>query len=116
MNTTQEFVYCLEGDIKNNKAIIYNIYQPKQTELYGNDVIYASCHSIISKLNPTSLILGTIHNHPHGVCEFGLQDAYTLGKSQDIIAGIICDDDTFMFFSGNSLKDSLRVEIFEVLK
>lgn len=110
--STDEFVLCLKGDIKDNVAVIDSYDYPDKFEANENDIYFSECDrfSFLSAFKKIKH-LGTIHNHPNGVCHLGYMDCYTFGKTNDAITGIICGSDNIHFYTPISLIESINHEI-----
>lgn len=99
-----EFIYCLKGNINQDYGY-YNITDMIETEVLEaeNDfIVYIECEKSYDNL-------GTIHSHPGGYCDFSRQDYYSFGSSGDLINGIICGKDKFVFIDYLNLYESMEV-------
>lgn len=81
-----EFVYCLDGVLKNDTFIITNWYQPKITSASQINVVHEPCSSIAN-----------IHSHPangrkdiDNLCSFSRKDYYSAGSQGFILIGLVC--------------------------
>lgn len=99
----KEFVYCLNGVIDENTAVITNY---EEAEIIGESI---EDYSIQVKCPFNSI--GTIHNHPSGICSLSDVDSYTFGNSRHEIIGIICNFEDIHFYSPSSLANSIEIII-----
>ena len=76
-------------------------------------MIFAGCKKDILNTILGNRNLGTIHNHPNGVCHLGEYDYYSFGSSEDMVMGIICNkEDGIYFFTPSSLISSVDLNIY----
>ena len=99
-----EFVVCIKGNYNNGR---YQIYDIEEIPTVSKSVAAIEAQSC-SKLNH----LGTIHSHPGGVCEPSKQDIYTFGQKNDILMGVICEKDTYGFYT----KKNFDMSMFYIIK
>jgi len=100
-NQKTEFLLCLKGKIKDGVGYIDDAIE-SNVITFNEEGIEAGC--------PFSTF-GTIHNHNNFVCKLSSQDLYTFGISRDSMMGIICGGDKIVFYTPNSLKQSVDVKI-----
>ncbi len=101
-----EFVACIKGKYNNGR---YQIYDIEELPTISRSVAAIEAKGC-SKINN----LGTIHSHPNGVCEPSKQDIYAFGQKKDLIMGIICNKDTYGFYTKKNFDRSMFYVIKDV--
>lgn len=115
-NPDSEELLCLYGRIDKGTAIINRVvFAPV---LYYDVPIPGDIGVVASRCKepvfPFSLfvksdLLGTLHNHPNGVCNLGEFDLYSFGASHNKLAGIVCGVDSIVFYTPNDVTSSVEV-------
>lgn len=98
-----EVVYCLDGYRNNNVVRITGIYEPEVIQATGNQVIFLSCTGVSN--------VGTIHKHPSEICDLSREDTFVFGKTNDLLMGIVCGQDNFVFFPPTDLNNGINPTI-----
>ena len=117
--STEEFVWCLEGEVVGGVVFVTGYFVPEVSESSEGEVHYASCKSGGWNNVKYGLFLlddgvvGTVHNHINGNCMMSFRDAYTFGSSDDELMGIICDSGEYSFYGYNNLIEGTILEVVE---
>lgn len=94
-----ESVACLKGKYVKGK---YQIYALEVPEIYSTSP-FAVESGQCARYNT----VGTIHSHPAGICNLSKRDVYTFAAKKLPITGVMCDKNTYAFYTPKSLDSSL---------
>lgn len=96
------FAYCLEGYRKNDVIFIENLVAPDSINFTEEKHIALSCGRFD---------ISTIHSHKNKYCKMSVYDGYALASIKHSAMGIICNENKVVFYTPNSLEESIEVEI-----
>ena len=80
----------------------------KINEMLSTEIVREDSGSVKYQVCKTN---ANIHNHPNGACELSKADAYSFGFSRNLVNGIICGPNKFVFFHPTDLDVSTEVVI-----
>ena len=94
-----ESVACLKGKHVKGK---YQIYALEIPEIYSSSP-FAVESGQCARYNT----VGTIHSHPAGICNLSKRDVYTFAAKNLPITGVMCERNTYAFYTPGNLDTSV---------
>lgn len=98
-NTNEEYLACAYGEIVGKTIMVNNIEFSSDIIRAGDDLIEANCDEPLFG----SKLIGTLHNHPSGLCQLSPQDFLTFGRSKHAFTGVICSPNKLVVYTNNNL-------------
>lgn len=109
-NDYQEYIRCFTGHRDGDAAVVTGVFIP--SNVYSTDELVSSsnCRSRTDWFLGRT-VLGSVHSHPNGECQASARDTYNFGRNGDMIMGIQCKEDRFVFYSPSHPFEGIPYEV-----
>lgn len=110
--STHEFSLCVEGNLEGDTLKVTDWYDAEIISSTEDEILTKDCErNVFKRVFMTSDVVGTIHNHPNGVCRYSEMDYYSFGSNNHLVGGVICGYNSLVIYTPKNLITSINVNI-----